>query len=579
MATRKKSHLFSGNQEFSKSRVNLTNHQKRTVFYRFGDMFDHIVKRTPANLNEKAVVDGHVVAKKYAGDRVFPDKKSNINTLRCNGNTLGIVQSVSCYPDSVIVEIRDAFNEQNPHVFITNEDSDIKGILAELKINLGYSEDAFLQVLPKETALVYKYRYFAETKYLDDADYDPLDDDYEYQYTAGRQYETHILRLEEKHTNYVNISYLITGSEKSQKYTAGYLLTYYNDKYTQLFKDEYEKITHDDEAMFVIHNTFTHIYLIILLQYFLKRDEIEHISIMLSYTGHAQAIYINKTRPGHYMMYNSNGDSNISLNASLNKDVLTLLRLTYPDMRTYFNGQQQYKLPLCAVFAMTFVESMLDPNKSLEEKFRNAEMYDNRDDFIKKHQFANLNRHIDSLQIKNDVFQDVKGNDDTIYRLLDRSKIVHLSKLQAKAYYYVICENQNMDGFYIFHSYGGDNKSSLIFYLHESTYEIKSTDHRMIFKHDSEDDMYLPSQRSSTIMSDEELIPGMLYHIDIKDRNVFRIMQFLKHGHDKTKIFLDSTNVVSVDKDAIIRNKIPANTKKTLLPASSSASTSKRARK
>lgn len=561
MTTRKKktSHLFDENKEFSSAKVSLTNHQKRTVYYRFGDMFRNIVNKTPINLNENAVLDGHVVMQKYAGDRVFPDKKSNINTLICNENTPGIVHRVSCYPDSVIVEIRDAFNEKNPHVFITNEDSDIKGILAELKSNLGYREDAFLQVLPKDLELLYRYRYFAETKFLDQTRCDPLDVDYESKYTAGRQYETHLLRLEEKYPNYVNITYHLGGEGNRQKYTSKYLSTYYNDKYTQLFKNEYEKIAHDDKAMFLIHATFTHIYLIILLQYFLKMDKIDHISIMLSYTGHAQAIYINKTGSGHYMFYNSNGYTKYPLNASINKDVLTLLRLTYPDIRTYINGQHQYKMPLCAVFAMTFVESMLDPNKSVEEKFRNAEMYEDKDDFIKKNQFTQLNRHIDSLQVMHNVFQVVEDKDSNGSRLLDRSKMVHRSQLRAKAYYYVICENQNMDGFYQFRSYGGDDYS-LLFYLHDTSYVVKYTDHIMIFKHEAEDDMYLPSHRNSTTISDERLIIGMLYYVDERDYR----MQFLRHDVDGTKIFLDDQEKIIVGKNAIIRYKIPAATKKTL---------------
>ena len=86
-----------------------------------------------------------------------PIEESDINTLVCNGNTPDIVPSVSCYSDSVIIEIRDGYNLRYPRHFITNDDSDIKGILAKLKTQIGGREDAYLQVLPKEKKMLYKY--------------------------------------------------------------------------------------------------------------------------------------------------------------------------------------------------------------------------------------------------------------------------------------------------------------------------------------------------------------------------------------------------------------------------------------
>lgn len=156
------------------------------------------------------------------------------------------------------------------------------------------------------------------------------------------------------------------------------------------------------------------------------------------------------------MFYNSNCQSNIyPLNVSIGKDVRTLLRLTYPNMRIYNNGQNQCKLPLRAVFAMTFIESMLDPNTPLEEKFRNAEAVENRDDFIKNHQFKGLNRLIDSLRLNRDAYQIVDTSTDTNTRLLT----IDANNLKKFGVYYVICENHNMDGFYIFDAYSNDKLS------------------------------------------------------------------------------------------------------------------------
>jgi hypothetical protein len=147
MATRDDSHLFNNDEFKSKSisKSEVTKHKQQTIFYKFSNMFSNILNLTPINFDEQAVIDGHVTMQKYLGDRTFPIEESDTNTLICNRNTPDIVQSVSCYPDSVIIEIRDAYNLRYPRHFIQNDDSDIKGILAKLKSQIGGREDAYLR--------------------------------------------------------------------------------------------------------------------------------------------------------------------------------------------------------------------------------------------------------------------------------------------------------------------------------------------------------------------------------------------------------------------------------------------------
>ncbi len=98
---------------------------------------------------------------------------------------------------------------------------------------------------------------------------------------------------------------------------------------------------------------------------------------------------------GHYILYNSNGTvDNSDFILDIYENVLTLLRFTYPKIRRYVNGRQQHKSMLCAVFVMTFIESMLNPSKSLKEKIKHALAEENRDLFIKDNQFKLLNRNI-----------------------------------------------------------------------------------------------------------------------------------------------------------------------------------------
>lgn len=394
----------------------------KTVYQDFASMMNSIITQTPCNLNEQAIRDGNIYMVRYANNAVFPNVRSDINTLQCVMESPEIVPSVSCYPDSVILEIRDTFNQQYPTQAITNADDDIKGILSRLKTHLGYQEDKLLSVFSKEKKMLYRYKYFKIGKYLR-AFEGPFRESLEFEETVTDQYATRIRRLEEKYPNYIDIDYKIR--KNKHKYVDARHENFqlrYNDKYTQLFKDQCVKIMQDDEAIFFIHSTFSHIYLIILLQYFLREQHVTHISISLSYDCHAQAIYINKLDTGHYMFYNSNCQNHIySHNALIHKEVITLLQYTYPDIRIYENGRHQYRLPLCRDFAVTFIESMLDPTKTLEEKLRHAQTAEDRDKCIKDCHFNHLNRQTNVLFVKNSAMQTVHDDSNIVQNLLDKA--------------------------------------------------------------------------------------------------------------------------------------------------------------
>lgn len=394
----------------------------KTVYRDFASMMNSIITETPCNLTEETILQEKVMMMGYANDYVFPDEISDTNKLKCILDTPEIVPSVSCYPNSVILEIRNFFNQQNPTQTIKNADDDIIGILRQLKTFLGYREDKLLSVFPKKKQMLYIYRYFKPAKCM--ADFEgPYHEGLEFEETIYGQYHAPTRRLEKKYPNYIDIDYTITF--KHEKYVNARFRTFelrYNDKHTQAFKNECVTIMQDDESMFSIHYTFSHIYLIILLQYFLKVQHVTQISISLSYEGHAQAIYINKSGTGHYMFYNSNCQNDIySHNALIEKDVLTLLRFTYPDIRIYQNGRHQYEMPLCKDFAYTFIESMLDPTKTLEEKFSRAQHAEDRDKCIKDCHFDNLNRYVNYLFVPFIYNQKIDDNSNIVQYLLDKA--------------------------------------------------------------------------------------------------------------------------------------------------------------
>ena len=220
------------------------------------------------NLNEELIRGDNAILDDYAGDTVYTNS-SNKNKLVCSILTENIDPEVSCYPDEFILKIRDAYNERNPETKIINADTDIKGILSQFKSKIGKigdTEDVYLTVFPLEDQMVFREKHFETTKYLrrkDDIYTDFRSYGGEYDTSAYHQFYPRLLRLEEKYPNFANINFNIKEPYHAKLYNDDNADLQYNNKYTHLFKDEYEKITHDDRAMFTIHKTFRHVYLVI----------------------------------------------------------------------------------------------------------------------------------------------------------------------------------------------------------------------------------------------------------------------------------------------------------------------------
>ena len=421
MITRKKSHIFNRGNTTSQQ---IDENDKKAAYEGFNKLYKTIIQDTKMNLNKQLIDDGNVKLQPYAGKTEYVNLLDK-NTLVCSLLTENIDHKVSCYPNEIILEIRDAYNKTNPTKRIRNANTDIKGILSQLKKKIGKigdTEDVYLTVFDRNKELVYREKYFETTKYL--TRQNNMYKDYrsfgpEFKGTLCHQFYPRMLRLEEKYSNFANINLEYYGLHRNQLYkfyNNDEAILHYNNKYTDLIKNECNKLTHDDNAMFMIHKTFKNIYLIVLLQYFLTRADILQISIYITYNNHVYGIYINKTGPGHYIFYNSNGDNGYSFMINIDKDVRTLLRFTYPNVRRYENKQQQYTCPLCGVFVMEFIESMLNPSKSLEEKISYAIAKENRDDLIKKRKYEMLNRNIPSVRPGMER-QKIVDDTDTLARL------------------------------------------------------------------------------------------------------------------------------------------------------------------
>jgi hypothetical protein len=381
------------------------------VFTNFSNMISSIISKTPSNLDETAIEQGHV----HEFKRLVapPSERSKTNTRKCNMNTLGIDPLVSCYPHEVLLELRDAFNASLDYPGSIDSTVDTT-IVEALRDRLGHTEDLFLKLLDPAKRKLYPLRYFESTKF------DPKMRGTEYV-----QYASRMRQLEIKYPNYVDITYIIQEGKADGDYDIGDDFTArYNRRYTDAFLHESELVAFDDAAMFVLHETYTHLFLVMLLQIFLKLPDIEHISISLIYKRHAQAIYINKTGKGHYMFYNSNDDPRNECDQSIEKDVKALLHASYPRLGIYRNRQHQYIAPLCYVFATTFIESMLKPGKTLKEKFKDAAIEENRDDSMIRGEYEVLNANMPFLRVRNGSYQKVTSTLNSLKHLFDKTAIL-----------------------------------------------------------------------------------------------------------------------------------------------------------
>ena len=551
MATKKneQNHLF---KDFKKNKtLKMSVLRQREALTGFKHMLSSIIKSTPINLTEQTIQEGHAFMENYARDNKYGTLMDE-NDLVCNMLTENIDPKVSCYPNEVILEIRKAYNDQNPDTLITNADEDISGILSALKEKVGKNtgtEDTYLTVFPKIQEMQYRFKYFAPVKYLIPNSL-TSDTPFRDENKSTDIYQFHDLfrQFEKKYQDCVFIHYVLRTDDVFKFYnTLDKFNLYYNNEYTESFKDEYEKITHDDTAMFTIHNTFTHIYLIILLQYFLKREEITQICIMLSYSRHAQAIYINKTGPGHFFFYNSNGDNSSDLlHSSIKNDVYDLLKLTYSTVIYYTNQQQQYRLPLCAAFAIKFIKSMLDTTLSLSDKLTNAQRKENLDHEIEKAQFQILNKNIPKIRLKPDLVQQITDNTDTIKRLHEKSGLLtEFIQYEQDAEYFVVCDDPKMHGMYVYVGADHPNKT-LYFYDRIYPYSIKYDTAKFTCYRNPVLDY------TNTAVPDDKLVKDKnyyVYNVDDSMKYTFvAILRFLRM-EGNTKIFYSnrSTDHVRFD--------------------------------
>jgi hypothetical protein len=394
------------------------------------------------DLSNAIVVHSYPIQMKLEILELIPtiDENGKINNaLKCKDNDSVKNHKLTCYPDHVLVELRDAFNIKYPEKAFY--DILPERIIKLLHYYFGNNEDSFLDLIPNNKKK-YLFRYFAAPLLgLPGNGSNP------------EQYVSLFLHYEIKYSHFAFINYSVIGNEKKIHFNDKYIseietfTTYLENSRTidKLFPDKVNKYDY-------FHTEF-----IIVLYFFLQQKHITYIGIYNGYEQHARGIYINKNKNGCIMFYDSQGYyfdyQETSMNTSLTTNVEHVMKMCFKKPTLYLNKQHQYNTSLCGVFVVTMLLYMLDPTKSTKQKLEHFMIVENRDEdmitnqtiqqntnrFNIKYLANTYNRSISKKAISNIVYFD-EIEIDNIYFIVDIIK-------NTCGYYVITCKDITMISF------------------------------------------------------------------------------------------------------------------------------------
>jgi hypothetical protein len=207
------------------------------------------------------------------------------NTVKCRITNTKKNQDITCFPDHILFEIRDAFNTLNASRRIDSDDP--MTIVNTLRFHLQCErDDQFLDVFENETKKKkYMFLYLAP----------PLLKEIHEIGSVDQQYTELMYDYESLHPSFVHIKYAFTEQERTT-FT-------YNPSHESKVK-QYVKNMNDDKNSHIVNNLFkhkskqkyqSHSMFIIILYYFLTLKEKTHIAICINLIEHTTCIFIDKS--------------------------------------------------------------------------------------------------------------------------------------------------------------------------------------------------------------------------------------------------------------------------------------------
>jgi hypothetical protein len=338
----------------------------------------------------------------------FMDSLNKINVMKCNVATENISREVTCFPKSVVLELRDAYNKNRRYRMVGQkgeiqsksiDTDDVKSIISQLYHILECeTEESFLALLPPEKKMEYTYRYFAPNLIRDEKDHTQSGVEME-------QFVEVLFQYEDLHKDFVNINYDIW---PSPFYTIENAVILYHRKHNTNYVNRLVTLQKQD---LINEFEYAHVELIRLLGFFLAMDSLHQISVMIGHSIHAQALYINK-KDKLFFYYESNHytDKTIfdeearhlhSINKSIQIDVIKLLHLSSPHYKFMTNSKQQYDEGNCGLHSFLFVMTMIDPFMTLKEKLEKASREINNDKEVDRRIYDYMNSNMLQTIIEN----------------------------------------------------------------------------------------------------------------------------------------------------------------------------------
>jgi hypothetical protein len=347
----------------------------------------------------------------------FMDNMNKINIMKCNVATEDINREVTCFPESVVLELRDAYNKNRRNRIVGKkgeiqsksiDTDDVKTIISQLYHVLQCeTEESFLALLPLEKKMEYTYRYFAPNLIRDEKDHTQSGVEME-------QFVEVLFQYEDLHKDFVNITYDIW---PSPFYTIETAMILYHRKHNKNYVNELLLLQKQD---LINEFEYTHVELIRLLRFFLSMDSLNQISVMIGHSRHSQALYINK-KDKLFFYYESNHitDKTIydderrslhSINKSIQIDVIKLLHLFSPHYTFMTNSRQQYYEGNCGLHSFLFIITMIDPFMTTKEKLEKVSREIDNDKEVDRRIYDYMNSNMLQTVIeKKDVWRQLRA--------------------------------------------------------------------------------------------------------------------------------------------------------------------------
>jgi hypothetical protein len=318
---------------------------------------------------------------------IAPTGRSRPNALNCHAASTAVNSKITCLPDSIILELRDAFNVQNATstgIFIPTAVpvEALELLLQHYKVDGKFDvdqEDELLYLLDDDVRIKYKADYYSpDATWTEHGDRDGLGSDmtvpilhqYEIMYNNGTAY--FVYRVSEKPdvvSKYYNSSYnsdeyetsIIVHDTRTKKIPYDFSIKMYGDTLPETVRDittGRDYVYKNPKAMRMIKE--------------LVQSGTRRIGIVFNFLRHAHAIFIDLDQ-NYFFYFESQGSKIHQIAKDLIADIAKYFSSTGAESTFYSNAEKmehQLGPTECVMYCLFFLITMGDPTIPLADKLQ-----------------------------------------------------------------------------------------------------------------------------------------------------------------------------------------------------------------